>query len=37
MNGNTLYNVPNLVNPQHVAMKEYADNAGGGGSAIIKT
>ena len=25
MNGNTLYNVPNPVNPQDVAMKEYAD------------
>ena len=25
MNGNTLYNVSNLVNPQDVATKEYAD------------
>ena len=27
MNGNTLYNVSDLVNPQDVATKEYADNA----------
>ena len=27
MNGNTLYNVPDPVNPQDVAMKEYADTA----------
>ena len=26
MNGNTLYNVPDPVNPQDVATKEYADN-----------
>ena len=26
MNGNTLYNVPNPVNPQDVATKEYTDN-----------
>ena len=25
MNGNTLYNVPDPVNPQDVATKEYAD------------
>ena len=25
MNGNTLYNVPDPVNPQNVATKEYAD------------
>ena len=31
MNGNTLYNVPDPVNPQDVATKEYADNARGGG------
>ena len=31
MNGNTLYNVPNPVNPQDVATKEYADNVRGGG------
>ena len=37
INGNTLYNVPNTVNPQDVATKEYADNPGGGGSAIVKT
>ena len=36
MNGNTLYNVPDPVNPQDVATKEYADNVGGGGSAIVK-
>ena len=28
MNGNTLYNVPDPVNPQDVATKEYADNVG---------
>ena len=37
MRGNTLYNVPNPVNPQSVATKEYANNVGGGGSAIVKT
>ena len=37
MNGNTLYNVSDPVNPQDVATKEYADNAGGGGSTIVKT
>ena len=31
MNGNTLYNVPDPVNPQDVATKEYADNVRGGG------
>ena len=31
MKGNTLYNVPNPVNPQDVATKEYADNVRGGG------
>ena len=31
MRGNTLYNVSNLVNPQDVATKEYADKVGGGG------
>ena len=30
MNGNTLYNVPDPVNPQDVATKEYADNIRGG-------
>ena len=30
MNGNTLYNVPDPVNPQDVATKEYADQVGGG-------
>ena len=30
MNGNTLYNVSNPVNPQDVATKEYADKVGGG-------
>ena len=29
MNGNTLYNVPDPVNPQDVATKEYADNVRG--------
>ena len=37
MNGNTTYNVSDPVNPQDVATKECADNAGGGGSAIVKT
>ena len=31
MNANTLYNVPELVNPQDVASKEYADNVRWGG------
>ena len=30
MNGNTLYNVSDPVNPQEVATKEYADKVGGG-------
>ena len=37
MNGNTLFNVSNPVNPQDVATKEYADKVGGGDTAIIKT
>ena len=37
MRGNTLYNVSDLVNPQDVAIKEYADKVGGGETAIIKT
>ena len=37
MRGNTLYNVSDPVNPQDVATKEYADKAGGGETAIIKT
>ena len=37
MNGNTLYNVSDPVNPQDVATKKYADKVGGGDSAIIKT
>ena len=37
MNGNTLYNVSNPVNPQDVTTKEYADKVGGGEAAIIKT
>ena len=35
MRGNTL-NVSDPVNPQDVAKKEYTDNVGGGGSAIVK-
>ena len=31
MNSNTLYKVPDPVNPQDVATKEYADNVRGGG------
>ena len=31
MNGNTLYNVSDPVNPQDVATKEYADNVRRGG------
>ena len=31
MNGNTLYNVSDPVNPQDVATKEYADNVRGSG------
>ena len=30
MNGNTLFNVSDPVNPQDVATKEYADKVGGG-------
>ena len=37
MQGNTLYNVSDPVNPQDVATKEYADKVGGGETAIIKT
>ena len=37
MNGNTLYNVSNQVNPQDVATKEYTDKVGGCDTAIIKT
>ena len=37
MNGNTLYNVPDPVNPQDVATKKYADKVGGGETAIVKT
>ena len=37
MRGNTLYNVSDPVNPQDVATKKYADEAGGGDSAIFKT
>ena len=37
MNGNTLYNVPNPVNPHDVATKEYTDNVEWGNSAIVKT
>ena len=36
MNGNTLYNVSDPVNPQDVATKEYADKVGGGEPAIMK-
>ena len=37
MRGNTIYNVPDPVNPQDVATKKYADKVGGGETAIIKT
>ena len=37
MNGNTLFNVPDPVNPQDMATKEYADKVGGGEVAIVKT
>ena len=37
MNGNTLYNVSDPVNPQDIATKEYADKVGGVDTAIIKT
>ena len=36
MNGNTLYNVSDPVNPQDVATKEYADKVGVGEAAIVK-
>ena len=36
MNGNTLFNVPDPVNPQDVATKEYADKVGGGEVAMVK-
>ena len=37
VNGNTLYNVSDPVNPQDVATKKYADKVGGGEAAIVKT
>ena len=37
MNGNTLYNLADPVNPQDVATKKYADKVGGGETAIVKT
>ena len=37
MNGNTLYNLANPVNPQDVATKKYADKVRGGETAIVKT
>ena len=37
MRGNTLYNVSDPINPQDVATKKYADEAGGGDTAIFKT
>ena len=37
MNGNTLYNMPNSVDPHDVSTNKYVDNAGGGVSAIVKT
>ena len=37
MRGNTVYNVSDPVNPQDVATKKYADEAGGGDTAIFKT
>ena len=37
MNGNTLYNLADPVNPQDVATKEYADKVEGGETAIVKT
>ena len=36
MKGNTLFNVSDLVNPQDVATKKYADKVGEGESAIMK-
>ena len=37
MRGNTLYNISDPVNPQDVATKKYADEVGGGDTAIYKT
>ena len=37
MNGNTLYNLADPVNPQDVVTKEYADKVRGGDTAIVKT
>ena len=37
MRGNTLYNESDPVNPQDVATKKYADEVGGGDTAIYKT
>ena len=37
MNSNTLYNMPDPVNPQDVATKDYADKVGGGETMIVKT
>ena len=37
MRGNSLYNLSDPVNPQDVAMKKYADKAGGADTAIYKT
>ena len=34
MKDNTLYNVSDLVNPQDVATKKYADKVGGGETAM---
>ena len=37
MNGNTLYNLADSVNPLDVATKKYSDKVGGGETAIVKT
>ena len=37
MNGNTLYNLSDPVNPQNVATKKYVDKVGGGDTVISKT